>query len=71
VTKEDAKALVNQWEKRNQLLEEIRRREILSADTQEFIRSMSGVLESVVSNLPARDTSGLVDQQAFFSRFRP
>lgn len=71
VTKKDAEALVDQWEKRNELLEEVRREEILSADTQDFIRSMSGVLEGVLADLPARNTSGLVEQQAVFSRLRP
>lgn len=71
VTKKDAEALVDQWEKRNELLEGVRRKEILSVDTQDFIRSMSGVLESVLADLPARSTSGLVEQQAVFSRLRP
>jgi hypothetical protein len=71
VTKKDAEALVDQWEKRNALLEEVGREEILSADTQDFIRCMSGVLEEVLADLPARNTSGLVEQQAVFSRLRP
>jgi len=59
---------VAQWEERSQVLRKARKHEILTADTQEFVRSMSGVFESLLAHLPARNTSGLVEQQKIFSR---
>lgn len=60
-----------QWRERSAFLAKLRREEIRAADTAQFIHSMSGVLEAVLSELPVRTSSGLVEQQAIFSRLRP
>jgi hypothetical protein len=51
-------------------LEEIRRREIQAADTQQSIRHIFGD-DGVADSSPAPTTSGLVEQQALFARLRP
>jgi hypothetical protein len=70
VTRQEAKTLVAQWEKRKELLAQVRRSEIRAADTEHFIHSMSGILEALLPGLPVRMTSGLIEQQALFSKLR-
>jgi hypothetical protein len=70
VTEKDAKALVAQWKERDTVLKEVRREEVRAADTEQFILSMAGLLEGIVSGLPPRTTSGLIQQQAVFSKLR-
>ena len=57
------------WRRAGQELDEIRRREIEATDTAEAIRQIFG---SAVPSQEAsrRTTSGLVEQQAWFSKLR-
>jgi hypothetical protein len=60
---------VDTWRRAGAELDEIRRREIESADTQQAIRQLFGT-ERPQDIAPPRITSGLVEQQAWFARFR-
>ncbi len=57
------------WQRAGRELEEIRRREIESVDTQEAVRQIFGSGEPLDPG-PRRTTSGLVEQQAWFARLR-
>jgi hypothetical protein len=58
------------WQRAGRELDEIRRREIESVDTQEAIRQIFGSGEPI-DTAPPRTTSGLVEQQAWFAKLRP
>ena len=60
---------VETWRRAGAELDEIRRRELESADTREAIRRLYGS-GALVRDLPPRTTSGLVDQQAWFAKLR-
>jgi len=60
---------VNTWRRAGMELDEIRRHEIESADTQEAIRQLFGT-EGSIDSAPPRTTSGLIEQQVWFARFR-
>jgi len=60
---------VDTWRRAGAELDEIRRHEIETADTQQAVRQMFGT-EGSLDSSPPRTTSGLVEQQAFFARFR-
>jgi hypothetical protein len=60
---------VDTWRRAGEELDEIRRREIESADTQEAIRQLFGTGE-LANASPPRTSSGLVEQQAWFARVR-
>ena len=60
---------VETWKRAGPELDEIRRREIEAADTRKAVQqlfSQTGAFDS----LPARTTSGLVEQQALFAKLR-
>jgi hypothetical protein len=59
---------VETWRRAGIELDEIRRREIESTDTQEAIRQIFGPGDWIEA--PPRTTSGLVEQQAWFARVR-
>ncbi len=60
---------VETWMRAGRELDQIRRREIESANTREAIRQLFGSPEAFHS-LPPRTTSGLVEQQAWFRKLR-
>lgn len=57
---------VETWQRAGTELDEIRRREIESADTPQAIRQLFG--DGPMDSTPAPTTSGLVEQQAWFAR---
>ena len=57
------------WRRAAPELDEVRRREIESANTQEAIRQLFGTGESFHDPFPQAN-SGLVEQQAWFARLR-
>jgi hypothetical protein len=61
---------VETWRRAGLELEEIRRREIESADTREAVRQIFGSSEALFLNLEAPTTSGLIEQQAWFAKLR-
>lgn len=58
---------VDTWRRAGAELEDVRRAEIQSVDTQEAVRQIFGRLERRTSEL-GTPTSGLVEQQAWFAR---
>jgi hypothetical protein len=60
---------VDTWRQAGGELDDIRRREIESVDTQEAVRQLFGTGD-FIDNPPPRTTSGLVEQQAWFARLR-
>jgi hypothetical protein len=61
---------VDTWRQAGPELDEVRRREIESADTQEAIRQLFGTGDHPLDLPPPSETSGLVEQQAWFAKMR-
>ena len=51
-------------------MQELRDREIREANTVIAMQQLSGAFNQAIAQLPLRDTSGLVEQQAWFSKLR-
>jgi len=60
---------VETWRAAGEELEEIRRREIVDADTCKAVEQIFGT-SGALPDLPPRLTSGLVEQQAWFAKLR-
>ena len=63
------KTHVETWRRAAIELEEIERRELRNVDTKEAIRQLFGN-NTMVQNAPKQTTSGLVEQQAWFTKLR-
>jgi len=63
-------ARVRQWEKAGAVMQSLRREEIQGADTAQALRNFTGAVLAEVRRRPERTTSGLVEQQRWFSRLR-
>jgi len=61
---------VDTWRHAGQELDEVRRREIESVDTQEAVRQIFGNGDHPIDLPPPPVTSGLVEQQAWFAKVR-
>jgi hypothetical protein len=61
---------VDTWRQAGPELDEVRRREIEFADTQEAVRQLFGTGDDPIDVPPAPATSGLVEQQAWFTKIR-
>ncbi|MFO7901266.1 MAG: hypothetical protein ACQESR_07560 [Planctomycetota bacterium] len=66
----DIKQWVETWERAGRELDQQRKRDLASIDTAAAIRSLSGSYRWAANTLPPRPGSGLVEQQAVFSRLR-
>jgi hypothetical protein len=66
----DAQKWVDTWIHAGDALEKIRRSDVRLADTAEALRSFTGSVLHVVRTRPAAQTSGLVEQQRIFRKFR-
>lgn len=62
------KLWVEAWKKAGPALERIHEEEIRRTDTVQAVLALSGGMEGGLPVLPARSTSGLVEQQAFFRK---
>ena len=62
---------VDTWRQAGLELDEVRRREIECADTQEAVRQLFETGEDPIDIPPPPESSGLVDQQAWFAKMRP
>jgi hypothetical protein len=62
---------VRTWQKAGPLLAELRRREVRSADTAAAILQLEDAFQSALRHHPPRPTSGLVEQQKWFARWKP
>ena len=60
---------VETWRRAGIELEAIKRRELQSVDTQESIRQLFGH-NTMIRDAPRQTTSGLVEQQAWFTKLR-
>ena len=65
-----AQKWVDTWIHAGDALEKIRRSDVKLADTAEALRSFTGSVLHVLRTRPAAQTSGLVEQQRFFRKFR-
>lgn len=61
---------VDTWRRAAQELDEVRRREIESTDTQEAVQQIFGTGGDPIDIPPLPATSGLVEQQAWFAKVR-
>lgn len=68
--REQLKHWVDAWKRAGKELEQIRRKEIREIDTQRAIEAFNGLVQIVVRDHPPPPTSGLVEQQAWFSKLR-
>jgi len=62
---------VRTWRKAGPLLAKLRRREVRSADTAAAILQLEDAFQSALMHHPPRPTSGLVEQQKWFARWKP
>ncbi|NDD92132.1 hypothetical protein EBZ37_08615 [bacterium] len=65
-----AAEVVRAWKRAGARMQELRDREIREADTVVAMQQLSGAFNQAIAQLPLRDTSGLVEQQAWFSKLR-
>ena len=65
-----AQKWVDTWIHAGDALEKIRHNDVKLADTAEALRSFTGSVLHVVRTRPAAQTSGLVEQQRIFRKFR-
>jgi hypothetical protein len=65
-----AQKWVDTWIHAGDALEKIRRSDVKLADTAEALRSFTGSVLHVLRTRPAAQTSGLVEQQRIFRKFR-
>jgi hypothetical protein len=64
------KEFAERWKRLGPILEQIRDDEIRNADTRLFIKSTAGLIENFFKTNQSRSSSGLVEQQYWFSRTR-
>ena len=65
----ELRAYVERWRLASAKFEELRRKDLRNVNVAERIEAMNGAFEATLS-LPARTTSGLVEQQAIFAKIR-
>jgi hypothetical protein len=65
-----AKKWVETWKTTGPILEGIRREEIRNTSTVKAMQNLAGAFESAAFTHSLRPSSGLVEQQAFFQKFR-
>lgn len=63
-----AQRWVDSWKRAGPALEQVRADEIRAADTVASMKLLDGMFTHAVLSLPARKSSGLVEQQRIFSR---
>jgi hypothetical protein len=61
---------VDTWRQAGPELDDVRRREIETADTQEAVQQLFGAGDDPIDIPPPPATSGLVEQQAWFVKMR-
>ena len=66
----DAQRWVNTWIRAGAVLEKVRQNEVKLADTASAMRSFTGSVLHAVRTRPPAQTSGLVEQQRLFGKFR-
>ncbi len=66
----DAQRWVNTWIRAGAVLEKVRQNDVKLADTPSAMRSFTGSVLHAVRTHPPSQTSGLVEQQRLFRKFR-
>lgn len=66
----DAQRWVNTWIRAGAELEKVRQHDVRSANTAAAMRSFTGSVLHAVRTRPPAQTSGLVEQQRLFRKFR-
>ena len=66
----ELRAFVDAWRDASARLDELRRTDLLEINVSERIVALNGAFEATLVNAPLRESSGLVEQQAVFSRIR-
>ena len=69
-SREQYREYVRTWAANGPLLQEIRDREIREADTPSSIRMFESAFRIALRDLPARNSSGLVEWQDYMARWR-
>lgn len=59
---------IQAWENAGPAIERLRHEDIRNTDAKEFIRSVAGLVAVTTKTLPPRESSGLVEQQAYFQK---
>ena len=70
ISASDAQRWVDTWIRAGAVLEKVRQDDVKLADTAAAMRSFTGSVLHAVRNRPSAQTSGLVEQQRLFSKFR-
>jgi len=66
----DAQTRGNTWIRAGAVLEKVRQNDVKLADTASAMRSFTGSVLHAVRTRPPAQTSGLVEQQRLFGKFR-
>ena len=66
----DAKEWVKTWKKAGAELEKIRRKELKEMNTVQALENLLPAFNDALQRMPLRETSGLVEQQRYFKRWR-
>jgi len=69
--REKERLWVQTWQKAGPVLAELRRLEVRGADTAAAILQLEDAFQSALRDHPPGPTSGLVEQQNWFARWRP
>jgi hypothetical protein len=62
------RAWIKSWQAVGPILEEVRAEEIRATDTVRAMEVLDGMFTHAVETVPARESSGLIEQQAIFAR---
>ncbi len=68
--KADIRAWIANWRELGPIMEKLRAESIRAAITVRSMEALDGAFEHAAMSLPARDSSGLIEQQAIFARAR-
>ena len=68
--REKLRAWVNGWKETGEVLEKLRREEIRNLNIAETILSLNDASESALLLYPPKPTSGLIQMQKFFMKFK-
>ena len=66
--KKDIRKRIEQWKAAGAIMEKQRRDRILNANCRQAIEALDDAFESALLHTPPRRMSGLVEQQAWFSK---
>ena len=67
--KNELRAFVERWKVASERLEALRREDLRNVHVARHIKALNGAFEATLTR-PIRKSSGLVEQQAIFSRMR-